>query len=139
MYISALIISFGFALLFALLLTYGFRRKGPGPADGLVFFLLIIFMFSWAIGGWIAPFGPVYWGIPWMGYLFLAFSVTLLLGMLLPPSKPPYKTNEKPATDYDLFEKNAAKYPIGITFGIFFWVTMIVLLAMGIIKIAYYL
>lgn len=136
MHFLTLIFPFVFALVFALLLTYVFERKGPGPAEGLLFFILIIFMFSWVIGSWITPIGPLIMGVPWIEYLFLAFIFMLLLGVLLPPSKPPYKTENKPLSDNELFhEKAAATYPLSITFGIFFWVTMIILLVMGIVKI----
>lgn len=137
MHLASIILSFVLALLFAILLIFGFSRKGPGPAGGLFFFLFIIFMFSWAFGSWISPVGPVNYGIPWLGYLFLAFAVTLVLGVVLPPSKPPFKASNEPISEYQLFEKQATTYPLGITFGIFFWLTMNFLLVMGMVKIYY--
>lgn len=137
MYLLALIYALIFALFFASLLAYSFNRKGPGPLDGLLFFLLIIFMFSWAIGSWLSPVGPVHYGVPWLGYLFLAFMAMLLLGVLLPPHKPPYKGKDESVSDYELFEKNATAYPIGISFGIFFWVMIVVLLVAAGLRIYY--
>ena len=135
MYFKALVFALLFALFFASLLAYGFKRKGPGPLEGMLFFLMIIFMFSWAIGSWLSPVGPVYHGVPWLGYLYLAFMATLLLGVLIPPQKPPHKAENRPVSDYELFEKNAAVYPLGITFGYLFWITMIFLLIVGIARI----
>lgn len=137
MYFTALVYVLLFALFFASLLAYGFNRKGPGPLDGMLFFLLIIFMFSWAIGGWLLPVGPVHNGVPWLGYLFLAFMTMLLLGVLLPPHKPPYKAENEPVSDYELFEKNAAAIPFGITFGIFFWIAIVFFLVIAILRFFY--
>ena len=37
MVLSAIIISIIFALGFSLLLSYAFKREGPGPVNGLIF------------------------------------------------------------------------------------------------------
>ena len=41
-----------FAIIFAVLLDYGLRRRGPGPAGGVLFIFLIIFMFTLGFGAW---------------------------------------------------------------------------------------
>jgi hypothetical protein len=85
----------------------------------------------------MTPFGPVHWGVSWLGYMLLAMVVMLLLGVLLPPQKPPQKAEGKAVTDYELFEKNAAAYPIGISIGMFFWVMIVALLIIAGFRIYY--
>lgn len=62
MILSSILVSAACALLFSLLLVYGLRRKVPGPLNGTLFLFLILFMFTWAIGSWLVPVGPVHWG-----------------------------------------------------------------------------
>jgi hypothetical protein len=138
MLVQTLLYSLSFALIFSLLLTYGFKRKGPGPANGLLFYFVIIFMFSWSVGAWLIPFGPSHWDIPWAGYLILAFVIMLLLGAVIPKSdQPKPKSEESTLSDYELFEKKAATYPLGFTYGFFFWIMIVALFFIAIMKIFY--
>jgi hypothetical protein len=137
MLLSTVIISLFFALGFALLLSLAFKRRGPGPANGLIFLMTIIFLFSWVIGGWVAPLGPVHWDVPWLGYLIVALFVTLLLITLLPNEKTKYNRLTRPATDNELFDRNAKPDPVGISIGIFFWLMVTILLVFAIIRIVY--
>jgi ABC-type transport system involved in cytochrome c biogenesis permease component len=134
--IFEILFSLFFAVFFAILLANVFGRRGPGPAKGLIFFITLMFLFSWAVGGWITPMGPVHWGVSWMGYLLVALLIALLLGALLPSSKTSDKPeNEGKFTDDEMFQQEANKYPMELGFGIFFWLTVIVLLGMAIVKI----
>jgi hypothetical protein len=137
MLLSTIVFSIVFAIGLALLLSYTFKRKGPGPANGLIFATTIIFLFSWVIGGWVAPLGPVHWDVPWLGYLIVALFVTLLLIILLPPRETKYQQLKRPATNDELFRKNAGADPVGISIGIFFWLMVTLLLAFAIIRIIY--
>jgi hypothetical protein len=125
-----IIISFVFAILFAVLLPSLFRRDGPGPWRGILFYFLIIFLFTWAVGSWISPVGPVAYGTSWMGYLFIAFFIMILIGVLVPPSPPaPPTENEKDMRDIN--RRTSGDYT-GISFGVFFWALIIILLGAGI-------
>lgn len=75
------------ALLIVLLglgLTKGRLREGPWPAAAWFFFL--VFIGTWFLGGWLAPFDATPWGMRWMAggvmiggaALLLALAVTLL-------------------------------------------------------------
>lgn len=140
MLLKTIIYSLAFSSIVSLLLTYGFKRKGPGPANGLLFFMVIIFMFSWSIGAWLAPFGPVHWGVPWVGYLILTLIVMMLIGVIVPRSKPPkQKVEKRTLSDYELFEKEANAYPLGITFGMFFWIMILLLFSIAVVKLFYQL
>jgi len=88
---------FSFAILIALLLTaifaIGFRKQGWGT--GLVFFFLILFLATWAGGLWVAPFGPIAWGVHWLSFLLVGVIIALLLTALIPPvERPPYPESE---------------------------------------------
>jgi len=134
--IYEILFSLFFAVFFAILLTNVFGRRGPGPANGLIFFMTLIFFFSWAIGGWLTPMGPVHWGIAWLGYLIIAFFVALLLGTLLPYSKALGNSEgERKLSDDELFQQKANKHPMELGFGIFFWLTVIALLGFAMVKI----
>src|SRR6056297_1018882 len=121
-----IIFSFVFAIVFALLLPSLFRREGPGPWHGILFYFLIIFLFTWAIGSWMTPVGPVAFGTSWMGYLFIAFFIMILIGVLVPPRPPA----PPPESDKDIHDASMRKdrYNTGITIGIFFWALIIILL-----------
>lgn len=76
--ICALFVGLGIAWLLGLAL--GTR----GPWNSLIWFFLVIFLFSWGGGVWLTPFGPTGWGVSWMPFLFVGFFVTLLLSAATP-------------------------------------------------------
>jgi hypothetical protein len=137
MLLSTIIISILCALGSALLLSYAFNRKGPGPANGLIFLMTIVFLFSWVIGGWVSPVGPVHWNVPWLGYLLVALFVTVLLLVVLPNEKTKNKYTHRAATDDELFRKNAKSDPLKTSISIYFWLMVILFLAFAIIRIIY--
>jgi hypothetical protein len=133
---SAILLSVLIALFFSVLLVYVFNRRLPGPRKGIFFIFLIIFMFTWAIGSWLDPTGPFNWGGNWLGYLIIGFMIMLLLGTLIPPAKPKTRTRiiSKSELDEEVREDQTS-VAIGITFGIFFWLMIFVLLVFAIIRV----
>jgi len=125
-----IIISFVLAILFALLLPSLFRRDGPGPLRGIVFYFLIIFLFTWAIGSWVTPIGPVLFNTSWLAFLIVALLVMVLIAVLIPPNIP--KNNEFLKTDRVAEERRNANRLINASFGAFFWLLMLILIAAGI-------
>lgn len=126
------LISFLFALFFAAMLPSVFKREGPGPWRGMLFFFLIIFFFSWAIGSWTEPFGPMIYGTTWLDYLIIAFIIMLVIGTLTPPARS-RKFGTKDVHKHDVDEEAAAL--IGVSFGFFFWTLLLVLIGVGIYKL----
>lgn len=106
------------ALALGLLLVALFNRTGPGPASGFLFFFIIIFLATWAVGVWFAPVGPVVGGVPWLTLLITAILVTLLIGAAIPPSPPAIMPDQAVA------EASA------ITIGLFFYVLLAGFLAL---------
>lgn len=123
-----------FALVFAAILSLGFRRRGPGPANGILFLFLIIFMFTWAFGSWMQPIGPTQWNVSWLGYLLIAFFLMLLLGALIPPSAPRNRIINKSELDEEVM-KDKTSTIAEVTFGIFYWFMIIALLVLAIISL----
>ncbi len=119
-----------FALLFSAILVYGFSRRTAGPFDGMLFLFLIIFMFTWGLGSWMAPVGPVFGGVSWLSYLIIAIVVMLLIGALLPPSRPRGSRAADRAVEGD-----EAAQAVGITFGFFFWFMLITLFVIAILRL----
>lgn len=130
------IISFLIALGFSLLLIHAFKREGPGPLKGLLFFVSIIFLFSWAIGGWMIPIEPLYHGVSWIGHLLLAVTVLLLLMIMIPKNKYENLPLDQKLSDDEIFKPEKSNAAMGATFGIFFW--LLIFLMLIIISIRYF-
>lgn len=126
-----ILISIVLALIFASLLVYGFNRRVGGPLRGMLFFFLIIFLFTWGIGSWLTPVGPAHFGVYWLGYMFIAVLIMLLLGLMLPPAKPRSRIIRKTELDEKMKERKVTD-AITITFGAFFWLLLIILFALAI-------
>lgn len=80
------------------------------------------------------PVGPEHWGVSWLGYLLIAVLTMLLLGMMLPPSKPRNQLIRKAQIDEKIKERELSQ-AITLTFGSFFWLLLLTLLAMAVIKL----
>jgi amino acid transporter len=79
------------SLVIALLLTFVFSavyRSDGGAWSALWTFFALIFLFGLAGGLWMRPYGPVYWGIPWIGIIVWAVLISLLLAFAARPRTP---------------------------------------------------
>lgn len=74
------------ALLFTLIFTLGFERRGPWSS--IVVFFLVVFLAAWAGSLWISPAGPAFVGIFWVPIVAVAFIFAVLLSTLF-PRRPP--------------------------------------------------
>ncbi|MGD9300567.1 MAG: hypothetical protein PVI13_03255 [Desulfobacterales bacterium] len=72
-------------LILTLVFAVGFRRQSWG--GGLIVFFLILFLATWAGGVWITPFGPVWYGISWLPFLFVGLVIALLLTSTMRPDR----------------------------------------------------
>ena len=81
------------------------------------------------------PIGPVNWGVPWLSYLLIAFFVTLLIGALIPSSRPRPPIITKTELDEEISEQGTSATAVGITFGLFFWLLIIALLAIALFRL----
>lgn len=131
MTLISIVLSVVFALLFSAILVYGFSRRAAGPFDGMLFLFLIIFMFTWGLGSWMTPIGPVFGGVSWISYLIIALVVMLLIGAMLPPSSP-----GRSAAAKRVAEEDEAAMAVRATFGFFFWFMLITLFVIAILRLA---
>ena len=74
------------ALIFTLLIGLfflGCRRCGPW--QGLGWFFMLLFLFTWAGGVWTGPYGPVLWGYYWLPFFIVGIVFALLLAAAVVP------------------------------------------------------
>lgn len=83
--------AFLMALLFTLIFTLGFQRRGPWSS--VVVFFLVVFLAAWAGSLWISHAGPAFVGIFWVPIVAVAFIFAVLLSTLL-PRRPPTQSVE---------------------------------------------
>ncbi len=120
MFFAEVIFALVIALVLAGILAYPLDRRGPGPAEGLVFFFLILFLAAWAGGVWLTPVGPPLWGVPWVSFLLVGIIIALIVAAGAPPRRPPV---EAPP------EEVGAAGAVAVTLGVVFYVALIALLA----------
>lgn len=108
-----------YALFFAVLLTavfFGlFRTRGPWAS--LVLFFLVIFLASWAGGAWIAPFGPVLWGISFLPFLLVGLIIALMLAAAAPTQR-----EESTVELVDRDERKRERAKAFAALSVFFWI-----------------
>lgn len=85
MFIVHLLVSLVIALAVAAVFVLVFRQKGPW-GKGL-FFLLLIFLFTWAGGIWVLPFGPSVYNVYWMPFVLSGLIVALIGASVAPPRR----------------------------------------------------
>jgi len=115
--ILALIIAFALTAI----LVYPLRRRGPGPLDGLVFFVLVLFLAAWAGGVWARPVGPTAWGVAWVGFLMAGLLLATILAATT-PTRPPAAAEVEPK------EGEVAAEAIALGLGLFFYLAIFGLL-----------
>ena len=102
-----------FALFFVAIFGVAFRRTGPW--DGFLWFFLIVLLGAWAVGTWAEPVGPVLYGVSWVPFFFGALILALLVASMAEPM--PRTPAAEPATPAE-----------AVAVGLFFWITVLLLL-----------
>jgi hypothetical protein len=111
-------VAFLLALLVTLLFVPGYRKNNLSFMP-LVIVFFILFLAGIATQSWIAPFGPVYFGIAWAPLLFIVLLITLLLAAPSPYARD-ITSASKPVTDN---ETTAAA-----TISVIMWILFVMLL-----------
>jgi len=117
MFLWHLIFAIVVALLISVIFGLGFRRTGVWP--GIFIFFLIIFLFSWAGGVWLAPFGPTLAEVYWLPFLFVGILIALFLAAAVPPERSRRRSIEVP-------EQEVAEGETML--GVFFWFLIVLLI-----------
>jgi hypothetical protein len=120
MFITELIIVFVTALLLTLIFGIGFRGQGLGL--GLLFFFIVLFFVTWAGGLWLAPIGPLWWGVPWLSFLVVGLVVALLMAGFVPDNRPRRRIHRVGS------ENAPTKINTIIAIDMFFWILIVGLL-----------
>lgn len=111
------------AALIALVLTVAsvFFLGNRGPWGSVWTFFLVLFLALATVSIYIAPIGPVQWGVAWIPITIAGIIVTILLiaAMPHPPSRPGLRAEKSAAED----QSDLPATPIGR----FFWVLVILL------------
>ena len=99
-----------------------------GPWNSFFWFFLVIFLFSWGGGSWIAPFGPMGWGVAWLPILFMGIFMALLLTAATPRSS---RSRTRSADQAVVVSRAKAKaienMKIVVAVDFFFWALILVL------------
>jgi len=104
------------AAAFGVLLSAAFRLRSPWAAPWALF--LVLFLFTWAGGVWLAPMGPPVLGVHWMSFLLFGLFLMLLIAASSRPRLPRERHDEELAEE--LASEQAA---LGLT--AFFWVLVV--------------
>lgn len=128
-------------VLFVTLLVGGaFAAAGArGPWPGVIWFFLVLFFATWAIGAWAQPVGPRAWGVHWLTFLVVALLIALLIAAATPreryasrnraPEELPLErdtaTEPEAETRRDLPEREAQTAATATAVGVFFWIFLV--------------
>lgn len=108
------------AIMISLFLVYVLRTQGPW--DSFWPLLLVLFLTVWAADVWIPPLGPEWWGVYWARPLVVGLFVALLLAAASPPPKA-----RKKIGDESLLPDEEPRI---VTIGIFFWLSLVVIISL---------
>jgi hypothetical protein len=76
------------ALIIALIVGGLFAVGGArGPWPNIVWFFLVLFFATWAIGVWADPVGPQIYGVSWVGFFVTAVLIGLLIAAATPSDR----------------------------------------------------
>lgn len=124
-----------FIFVLAVILSYvfvgpiGWRRREAEQAWAAVLFVFPVLFFAfWAANLWIAPIGPVYWGVAFFPVVIVGLVLILLIAAAAPP-----RARNTPVVETTENSKTAAP---DVALGFFFW--LVLLLLIGAIVAAYW-
>ncbi len=110
------------ALIIATLILLPFYFLGRiGPWSGWLWFALILFLFTWAGGVWVGPYGPTAWGFTWLPFLWFGLIFAFLIAAAVPP-RPPRTRREAIAQAQ---ARREAEATTAITLDFFFWILLV--------------
>jgi hypothetical protein len=141
----ALMIAMLWATVFTLIavaLPVGYGRRADMRWDGILFVFLIVWLATWAFGGWMVPAGPLFWGVPWLSFFFLAFFFFMMLTASAPsPRRRPvpqlHPTGMPAPPQLQERKEMRREEESAILFGISFWLLLVVLVTILVARYAW--
>ena len=103
-------------------------RRVPGEGGVLLsaFFLFVFVLLGvWAAYLWVPPMGPVVGDVAWLPLLIVGLAVALLIAAAVPPA----------SRRVEVVTPEPPTVPAAEVFGLFFWVTVILLGALIVIAL----
>lgn len=115
--------------------------RGPWPS--VLWFFLLLFVGTLALGIWARPMGPEAWGVPWLNFLVGA----VLIALLIAAAAPDYRNGERRIKGSPLEDDTGVERGGEITtgsppqespetvgavaaVGVFFWIFLVVALGL---------
>jgi hypothetical protein len=95
MLLSRVLLVLVIAVVVGALFAFGLRRRGRGPWPSAIWFFLILFTGTWALGGFFRPFGPAVGDAFWVPYLIAALLIAMLLAAATPIRPPSARDGER--------------------------------------------
>ena len=96
-----------------------------GPWKSFFWFFMVIFLFTWGVGSWLVPFGPVGWGVAWTPFVVTGLFMAVLLTAVT-PRKDRRRPNRGPNSGAVQAVEQAIETRAE-TMDMFFWVLMVAL------------
>lgn len=125
------------ALLFTLVLVslLGWRRPGAMQTESVVtsgvFFFMILALATWAAGSWMAPRGPMAFGVPWLAWMGVALVVTLIVGAATQPWDRNRSRRGMPTATAGTAPATVENEMVAVGFGLAFWALVVLLLVVA--------
>lgn len=91
-----------------------------GPWSGWLWFALVLFLFTWAGGVWVGPYGPTVRGFSWLPFLCFGLIFAFLMAAAVPPRPP--RTRREAIEQAQA--KREAETMTAIALGFFFWILL---------------
>jgi hypothetical protein len=83
--------------------------KRTGPYNNIFIFFILIFVGAWAIGLWLKPIGPSFYGYYWIGYLAGGILLAFIIASAGPPNTLNGKTPDRIKQDEEFLESKKRK------------------------------
>lgn len=118
-------------LLFGSIFYYGFKRSGPWGSFWT--FILVLFLIITLATIWIEPIGPVWYGAAWIDI----FIIGLIFALILASAKPMNQQGKRKEIYHkaDIEREEEKRVRNAAALGLFFWITIIVLITATVISI----
>lgn len=123
----AIILSFTFSI--------GFNNRGPW--NNFWIFFLVLMLGMWAMSLWFAPFGPIWYGIPWLDILIFGIILALLISAAAEARGQNYYRMRR--GEVDIVAEAKSERGASELFGVFFLlfiVAMVFTIVVGILRLS---
>jgi len=122
------------AIVISFIFSVGLSNRGPWNSFWIFFLVLILGMLAMSL--WVAPFGPVWYGVAWLDILIFGIIIALLISAAAAGRDRNYYRLRR--GEVDIVAEAKAERGAKTLFGVFFWlfiVAMVIAIVAGILRI----